>query len=934
MPPASPRVFISYSHDDSAHCDRVLALAQQLRRDGIIAELDQFHQDTLRHWPSWCEAQMRPQNADFVLCVCTSEYRKRVENRANADVGKGVFWEGRRVYNEIYRNKGNHRFVPVLLGQASDTDIPEVLDGYTWFRLDRLGLADAGYAKLYRLLTRQAGVNAEPTGTLIALPPLPEAARLTDFDRLIHEIRAGLTDIQQDTQAIRHEQAGHSVLLERIDRAVRGYRYDRALHQLKTPPQHFTGRAGPLAEICAALSPVGAVSEPRPDSTAGQSRLGNRSHSVVISAVNGLGGVGKTALAIMAGYALLDDYPDLQLFLELGAHSANPLSAEQARDSVLQAVNPTTRLPDDEASRWQLYRSLFRDAETGAALLGLVVLDDAADDAQVGKLAPPPGCALLVTSRQILRTGQPLHLDRLPRTESKMLLHAYTQRLDDAQAGRLAALCGDLPVALKTAGGYLKAYPSTPVGEYLAELGEDRLQGLHNDEEPLDDVNLVFDASWRRLNEAERRAWTTLAVMPADFDREAGKAVVEATFSGGAAAAKTLDRLVHLNLLDWNKDWQRFGWHDLLRDYALARLPEDQAEAARLGHAEHFIGVAGRADGLYLQGNEQLLQGLALFDRERAHLGAAFDFLQSDTRWAGPLLRLVGGAVYTGSLRFHPRVRIHWLEAQAAAAWQTGDRRQEGNALGNLGLACADLSELRKAIIYYEQALFISRELGDQHGEGNALGNLGTAYKDLGERIKAIGYYEQQFAIACNIGDRRGEANALGSLGNAYKELDESLKAICYHEQCLVIHREIGDRLGEGNALGNLGIAHLRLRETSKAIAYHEQDLAIRRELGDRLGEGNSLGNLGNAYLRLKDPHKAIGYYEQRLPIAREIGDQRGEGNALWNSALAYEALGERAQALSLARQALAIFEAIEHPATTKAWETLAQWLGGAGAGG
>ena len=319
---------------------------------------------------------------------------------------------------------------------------------------------------------------AEALGTLVVLPPLPEAQRKTDFGGLIEDIHAGVGRIETGL-------GEHRVFLERIDRAVRGYRYDRALHQLKSPPQHFTGRAGPLAEICVALTP-------KTDSVSPGGM-----HAVVISAVNGLGGVGKTALAIMAGYALLDDYPDLQLFLELGAHSANPLTAEQVRDSVLQAVDPTNRLPDDDSTRWQLYRGRFRAADTGKALRGLVVLDDAADDAQVGKLAPPPGCALLVTSRQRLRTGQPLHLDRLPRAESLMLLHTYSPRLDETQADALARLCGDLPVALKTAGGYLKAYPSTPVAEYLEELAQDRLQGLHNEEEPRDDVNRVFDASYR-----------------------------------------------------------------------------------------------------------------------------------------------------------------------------------------------------------------------------------------------------------------------------------------------------------------------------------------------------------------------------------------------------------------------------------------------------
>ena len=219
-----PRVFISYSHDSPTHCDRVLELAQQLRKDGIEAELDQFHQTELLHWPRWCEERMRPENADFVLCVCTTEYAHRVEGRVAADVGKGVFWEGTLIYNELYDAKGNPRCVPVLLDGAADTDIPRILQNFTWFRLGKFALDDDDYQQLYRLLTQQAGVNAEVLGGIFALPPLPEAKRRTDFGQLIDDIRAGIINIQQDTQAIRDTQAEQGAMLKRIAQSVLTYR--------------------------------------------------------------------------------------------------------------------------------------------------------------------------------------------------------------------------------------------------------------------------------------------------------------------------------------------------------------------------------------------------------------------------------------------------------------------------------------------------------------------------------------------------------------------------------------------------------------------------------------------------------------------------------------------------------------------------------------
>ncbi len=151
------------------------------------------------------------------------------------------------------------------------------------------------------------------------------------------------------------------------------------------------------------------------------------------------------------------------------------------------------------------------------------------------------------------------------------------------------------------------------------------------------DVNLIFDYSYRALEGMERRAWTALSIMPASFDRLAGRAVIASVTSNSEDGNPTdtgelLDRVVCLNLLDYDEERERHSWHDLLREFAGVRLPENQAETARLRHAEHFSGVAGRAEELYLQGHEYLMQGLALFDQERTHFEAAFDFLLDNDR--------------------------------------------------------------------------------------------------------------------------------------------------------------------------------------------------------------------------------------------------------------------------------------------------------------
>jgi tetratricopeptide (TPR) repeat protein len=209
--PAAPvRVFISYSHDSPEHSDRVLALAQQLHRDGIDAELDQFHQNELVHWPRWCEEQLRPENSRWVICVCTPEYKRRVENRVPADVGKGVFWEATLIHTYLYDEKGNRRCVPVRLGDAGDDAVPQILKGWNGYKLTAFGLdaRDSGYEGLYRLLTGQSTVVPEPVGpgrtseiTEPIGPALDIPERMTDFTQIIADLRRAQEE--HETQSVR-----------------------------------------------------------------------------------------------------------------------------------------------------------------------------------------------------------------------------------------------------------------------------------------------------------------------------------------------------------------------------------------------------------------------------------------------------------------------------------------------------------------------------------------------------------------------------------------------------------------------------------------------------------------------------------------------------------------------------------------------------------
>jgi tetratricopeptide (TPR) repeat protein len=176
-PAPHKRIFISYSQydpHDAAHAQKVLALAQALVADGgLEVELDQFHKNESIKWREWCKQQLEPKHSDSVLMICTEEYCNRVDNTVAADVGRGVWWEGNLIGDQIYRDKGNKRFIPILLGDEPETSIPGVVEGWTWFRLRGLGLAsqDTGYRDLYRLLTDQPAIPKPPARDKTLLPP-------------------------------------------------------------------------------------------------------------------------------------------------------------------------------------------------------------------------------------------------------------------------------------------------------------------------------------------------------------------------------------------------------------------------------------------------------------------------------------------------------------------------------------------------------------------------------------------------------------------------------------------------------------------------------------------------------------------------------------------------------------------------------------------
>jgi tetratricopeptide (TPR) repeat protein len=670
---------------------------------------------------------------------------------------------------------------------------------------------------------------------------------------------------------------------------------EHGIREIPEPPADFTGRKDELRELLAAIKRRG----------------------VTISGLQGMGGIGKTVLALKLVELLKPRYPDAQFFLDLKGASTEPLTVAEALAHVVRAYHPTAKLPESEGELRGLYLSVL-DGQRA-----LLLMDNAADAEQVAPLIPPAGCLLLVTSRQHFTVPglTAKNLDTLSAADARDLLLTIAPRIE-TQADEIAALCGHLPLALRLAATAMVKYRNLTAADYVRRL-RDRQQRLQM-------IDASLSLSYELLSEALRERWRWLAVFPDTFASDAAAAVWEVEVD---QAQDILGELMATSLVEWNETSGRYRLHDLARLFADAKLSAEERAVGQKRFATHYKVVLATADDLYKKGGESLLHGLALLDLEwgniqagHAWVAARADATDTDVTWLA--ITYPNAGAYVLDLRQHSREQIRWLEIALAAARRLQDRESEGVALNNLGLAYADLGETRRAIQFYEQRLTIAREIGDRRGEGAVLGNLGTAYYHLSETRRAIQFHEQALPILREIGNRRGEGATVGNLGSAYAALGETRRAIQFHEQRLTIAREIGDRRGEGSALGNLGTAFAALGETRRAIQFYEQALLIDREIGDRRGEGADLGNLGLAYKDLGETRRAIQFYEQALLIDREIGDTRGESTDLWNMSLALDRLGERAQAIQYAEEALIIREQIEDPRATKVREQLAAWRG------
>jgi DNA-binding SARP family transcriptional activator/Flp pilus assembly protein TadD len=650
--------------------------------------------------------------------------------------------------------------------------------------------------------------------------------------------------------------------------------------QLPADVWGFTGRVSDLARLDAMLS----------DGQAGR--------AVIISAIAGTAGVGKTALAVHWAHRVRDKFPDGQLYVNLRGFDAggSVMSPAEAVRAFLDALRmPPEQVPASLEAQVGLYRSLLADKRM------LLVLDNARDAEQVRPLLPgAPGCLVLITSRNQLTSlvavegAHPVTLDLLAPAEARELLVRRLGRdrvaAEPGAVDEIIDRCARLPLALAIAAARAVTNPKFPLAVLADELrqargGLDAFAG----EDAVTDVRAVLSWSYRMLGAPAARLFRLLGLHPGP-----SLAVQAAASLAGIPADEVrplLAELVRAHLLAEPAPG-RYTFHDLLRAYAgeQAHVVDSDDGRRQAAHRllDHYLHTARDAallvsphrsspeltaprPGVTLVVLADARQATAWFDVEHRVLLAAVAQAEA-----------LGFDTHVWQLAWAPVVfqyaRGYWqdfLAVQRRAVEATGrlaDRARQGQALRNLASAYTTLGRFDDAHAHYRRALELAIELGDLPAQGLAHSNLSFLCNRQGDPREALRHSRQALELHRAAGDPGGQAKALNGIGWCHVLLGEYHQALPYCRQSVELWREIGSPHEEASALDSLGYSYHHLGRHDEAVDCYRDALAVFRKLGDRNGEADALAHLGDTHYAAGDRDRARDCWQRSLAIFTEIG--------------------------------------------------------------
>jgi tetratricopeptide (TPR) repeat protein len=648
--------------------------------------------------------------------------------------------------------------------------------------------------------------------------------------------------------------------------------------QLPAPPAHFVGRARELKMLDEFLADAGGT--------------------IVVSAISGTAGVGKTALAIHWAHKMLGRFCDGQLYANLRGYdlAAEPVEPTEVIRGFLLAWGVR---PDQIPASLDAQTGMFRSLMSGRRVL--IALDNARDTAQVRPLLPgSAGCLVLVTSRSQLAAltavegARLISLDVLSEGEAADLLAA---RLGPDRAAAepgaitdLVRLCARLPLALAIASARAAAAPGLPLAALAAELaaGGGTLDALDAGE-PLADVRSVFSWSYRNLDADTARLFRLLSIQPGpDISVPAAASLAGIQVSAARAA---LRRLVSASLMVEHFPG-RFAFHDLLRAYAAEQAGLADGEASRQAAVsrmlDHYLHAAWAADRLLRPERTVIpltrpshgttpedltdrVQAMAWFQAEHRVLLAvaqlAHDAGFGVHAWK---LTLAISSFLDGQGDWQQMASSN--STALAAARSVDDKAGQAQAHRSLAWACLRLGHTDDSIFHLRQALGLFREMGDLVGQGRTHLSLALAMDTQDLYRDALYHNEQAVYMLSQAGDQVGHCDALQSVGWSQAHLGHYDKALACCREAIRLQREAGNLHGGAHTLDSLGYIYLHLDQYAESVACYEESAALFREFDDPYYQASVLTHLGDAHRACGRSDSSRDAWRQAFAILDDLG--------------------------------------------------------------
>ncbi|MFB7398132.1 BTAD domain-containing putative transcriptional regulator [Streptomyces sp. NPDC056191] len=683
--------------------------------------------------------------------------------------------------------------------------------------------------------------------------------------------------------------------------------------QLPATVPDFTGRAPFVRELGARLATA-------------------EGHVMAVSALAGIGGVGKTTLAVHVAHEARPHFPDGQLYVDLQGAGPRAAAPETVLGSFLRALGtPDSAIPDSLDDRAALYRSTLDGRRV------LVLLDNARDAAQIRPLLPgTAGCAALVTSRIRMVDLAGAHLVDLDVMSPEEALQLFTRIVgaERVQSEREAALdvvaaCGFLPLAIRIAASRLAARRTWTVSVLAAKLADERRR---LDELQAGDlaVKATFELGYGQLEPAQARAFRLLGLADGpDISLAAAAAVLDLPLWD---TEDLLEALVDTSLLE-SAAPGRYRYHDLVRLYARAcadrdEQPPTEKEAALSRLLDFYLSTAARVYAIERPGDRLVdhleatsYEGLAFTDRHEAQdwLYAEANCLLAcvrqsasspstlrravDLLWASLDLGESGansrefeatGVVLRDAARSHADARAEGRALMVlAGVHHTAGRFEEADRDAELALPHADRagdplpacwSANARGIIALYQNRFVEgeqylteaierfRDIGDEPGEASALCNLSRIHLAMGRTPSAIALARQGTGIYDAMGHALRGANGRYALGLALTQDDQLAAAAEQLREALAVFADSRQRLWEGMTLFRLSEVDIAARRHAQAASNAEMALTVLRGIGGEWRRGNVLTVLGRALFGIGQSGRALVCWQEALGIFDALG--------------------------------------------------------------